>query len=193
MDHILHPVMPALILLGQFAAFAHCVVYCFISRFALLTVLILLGLICLSFYHFPTCKFSPPVLTGGISLESEGQPIPTVLFYFSEYSSLHFTSKPLGTVVSRSTAIGITINFMLHSFFNSLARFKYLSFCFLWFSLCFAGKAKSTRYFFIVNQQYVIPPDQRWTIRLYLTIPNCVISKFKNLLTEHLSLPIICD
>ena len=60
-------------------------------------------------------------------------------------SSSHF-SNPLVTVPKAPITIGIIVTFMFHSFFNSLARSRYLSF----FSYCFsfilqsAGTAKST-------------------------------------------------
>ena len=55
-------------------------------------------------------------------------------------------NNPLVTVPNAPITIGTIVTFMFHSFFNSLARSRYLSF----FSLCFrfilwsAGTAKST-------------------------------------------------
>ena len=50
-------------------------------------------------------------------------------------SSSSFT-KPLGIVPSATITNGITVTYMFHSSFSSLARSQYLSwFCFLWFSL----------------------------------------------------------
>ena len=68
-----------------------------------------------------------------------------ILLLISCSSSLF--SRPLETV-PRAPAIGITVTFMFHSFFSSLARSKYL-FIFLFsfiFILWSAGMAKSTRW-----------------------------------------------
>ena len=53
-------------------------------------------------------------------------------------------TNPLVTVPREPITLGITITFMFHSFFNSQARFRYLSFFSLSFNftLCFAGRAK---------------------------------------------------
>ena len=64
-------------------------------------------------------------------------------------------NNPLVTVPKAPITVGIIVNFMLHSFFNSLARSRYLSF----FSFSFrfilwsAGTAKSTilQVLFFVN------------------------------------------
>ena len=48
--------------------------------------------------------------------------ISTLLLIFC--SSSHF-SRPSGTVPSAQAIIGITVTFMIHSFFNSLERSKY--------------------------------------------------------------------
>ena len=55
-------------------------------------------------------------------------------------------SNPLVTVPKAPITIGIIATFMFHSFFNSLARSRYLSFFSLSFSsiLCSAGTEKST-------------------------------------------------
>ena len=60
-------------------------------------------------------------------------------------SSSPFT-KPLGIILSTLIIIGITITFIFHSFFSSLARSKYLSLFLLSliFTLWSAGMAKST-------------------------------------------------
>ena len=60
-------------------------------------------------------------------------------------SSNPFTN-PLGIVPSTPTTIGITVTFMFHSFFSSLARCRYLSLFSLSFifALWSAGTAKST-------------------------------------------------
>ena len=44
-------------------------------------------------------------------------------------------AKPLVTVLSTPITIGITVTFMFHSFFSSLARSWYLSLFFCWLSL----------------------------------------------------------
>ena len=55
-------------------------------------------------------------------------------------------SNPLVTVPEAPITIGIIVTFMLHNFFNSLARLRYLSFFSYSFSLIMwsAGIAKST-------------------------------------------------
>ena len=55
-------------------------------------------------------------------------------------------NKPLVTVPKAPITIGIIVTFMFHSFFNSLARWRYVSFFShsLSFILCSAGTAKST-------------------------------------------------
>ena len=60
-------------------------------------------------------------------------------------SSSPFTN-PLGIVQSATTTIGLTVTFMFHSFFSSLARSRYLSlFSHSFnFALWFAETAKST-------------------------------------------------
>ena len=54
--------------------------------------------------------------------------------------------NPLVTVQRAPITIGINVTFMFHSFFNSLARLRYLSFFSLFFNftLWSAGTAKST-------------------------------------------------
>ena len=55
-------------------------------------------------------------------------------------------TNPVVTVLSAAIIIGITVTFMFYSFFNSLARFRYLSFFSLSFNftLWSVGRAKST-------------------------------------------------
>ena len=55
-------------------------------------------------------------------------------------------TNPLVTVPSAKIIIGITVTFMFHSFFSSLARYRYLSLFSLSFNftLWSAGTAKST-------------------------------------------------
>ena len=55
-------------------------------------------------------------------------------------------NNPLVTLTKAPITIGIIVNFMFHSFFNSLARSRYLSLFSLTFSfiLWSAGTAKST-------------------------------------------------
>ena len=60
--------------------------------------------------------------------------------------SFRLYANPLVTVPRASITIGITVSFIFHSFFNSLARFRYLYFFSLSFNftLWSAGTAKST-------------------------------------------------
>ena len=102
-----------------------------------------------------------PELADGLSLESERQQVSrTFLCILASLNnavvwiastpplisnSYNPLTKPLGTIPSAPVIIGITVTIMFHSFFNSLARFKYLSiFSFLIFFLWSAVKAKST-------------------------------------------------
>ena len=69
-------------------------------------------------------------------------------------------SNPLVTIPKASVAIGIIVTFMFHSFFNSLARLRYLSFFSLSFSfiLWSAGTAKST-----ILQIFVVDYYEVWS------------------------------
>ena len=67
----------------------------------------------------------------------------TVVWMVSARHPISNSSNPLfkskKTVPSAPLTIGITVTFMFHSFFSSLARSKYMYlflFCFLWFSHC---------------------------------------------------------
>ena len=53
-------------------------------------------------------------------------------------SSFRLLSMSSGTVLSAPKIISITVTFMLHSFFSSLAKYKYLS-SFFWPSFTFCG------------------------------------------------------
>ena len=107
------------------------------------------------YYHFTPCKFFTPVLAVGLSLESKWQLIrfpghfwvfeliSTILWSCMAlmilpliFNSTRLASKPLTTIPSAPTIIGITVTFMFYSFFDSLARFKYLFICALLFPLC---------------------------------------------------------
>ena len=85
--------------------------------------------------------------------------------------------NPLMTVPSAPVTIGITITFMFHSFFNSLARYlSFFSFSFN-FTLLSAGTAKSTIFkvlifFFFVDYYKVWSSVRDLVIRFYLKIPN---------------------
>ena len=110
-------------------------------------------------------EFFQPVLADGFSLEFEKQQVSSSLQDSSQYSErsnnevvwmvstrrLIFMSStpstnPLVTVPQAPITIGIIVTFMSNSFFNSLARFRYLSFFSLSynFTLRSAGTAKST-------------------------------------------------
>ena len=87
-------------------------------------------------------NFSTPAMAGGYSLESEWQVSWTLLGILADLnnavvwiililalisSSSRPLSKPLRTVPSARTTIGITVTFMFYSCFSYLARSKYLS------------------------------------------------------------------
>ena len=94
--------------------------------------------------------------------------------------SFSLYTNPLVTVPRSSIAIGITVTFMFHSVFNSLARSRYLSFIFLPFdfTLWTAGIAKfPIRFsFFFVDYYKVKSSSQDQVIHLYLKIPNELVS-----------------
>ena len=58
-------------------------------------------------YYFTACEFLTLVLIGGHSLETEW------------LQDFQFLQSPLGTIPSVPTIIGITVTFILHSFFSS--------------------------------------------------------------------------
>ena len=85
-------------------------------------------------------------------------------------------NNPLVIVPNAPITIGTIVTFMFHSLFNSLARWKYLSF----FSLSFrfilwsAGTAKSTILqilFFFVDYYEVWSSGRDSVIRLYVKVP----------------------
>ena len=87
----------------------------------------------------------PSLSTGTFSLVSEWHQVFSALLDFLSILANHYNtvvwmvlilpliSKPLETVPSAPTMIGITITLLFHSFYSSQARFKYLSlvFCFV--------------------------------------------------------------
>ena len=89
-------------------------------------------------------------------------------------------NNPLVIVPNAPITIGTIVTFMFHSFFNSLARSRYLSF----FSLSFrfilwtAGTAMSTIlqilfffFFFVVDYYEVWSSGRDLVIRLYVKVP----------------------
>ena len=104
---------------------------------------------CIIIFYYPW-EFFTAELADGLSLEFEWQQVPSSLKDSSQYSgwskqcccldclslSPLFPSpftNPLVTVPRAPIIIGITVTFMFHGFFNSLVKFRYLSF----FSLSF--------------------------------------------------------
>ena len=86
------------------------------------------------------------------------------------FSSPTLFSRPLGTVPTAPTTIGITITFMFHSFSSSLARSRYLSIFSpsFTFTLLSAGITKSTRwqgpFFFLVNTRSRLLAWIEWSV-----------------------------
>ena len=87
-------------------------------------------------------------------------------------------NKPLVTVPKAPVTIGINVTFMFHSFFNSLARSRYLSlfshsFSFILWS---AGTAKSIIlqlfFFFFFDYNKIWSPGRDLAIRLYSKVPQ---------------------
>ena len=88
-------------------------------------------------------------------------------------------NNPLLTVPKAPITIGIIVTFMFHSFFNSLARSRYLSLFShsLSFILWSAGTAKSTVlqifiFFFFVDYYKVWSSGREYVIRLYIKVPQ---------------------
>ena len=85
-------------------------------------------------------------------------------------------NNPLVTVPKAPITISIVVTFMFHSFFNSLARSRYLSlfshsFSFILWS---AGTAKSIIlqiFFFFVDYYKVWSSGRDQVIRLYIKVP----------------------
>ena len=131
-------------------------------------------LLLLSFHSLRVCHTSVRV-TASLQHSSEYSPILTMLWFGCSWIFLipNFSSlfpKLLGTVANTPVIISITITFMFHSFFSSLARFEYL-FIFLLsiiFSLWSARTAKSTRckvlFFFLINTRFSPLAEIRWSV-----------------------------
>ena len=86
-------------------------------------------------------------------------------------------NNPLVTVPKVPIAISTIVTFMFHSFFNSLARSRYLSFFSHSFSfiLWSTGTAKSTILqilFFVVYYYKVYSSGRDLVIRLYVKVPS---------------------
>ena len=79
-------------------------------------------------------------------------------------------NNPLVTVSNAPITIGTIVTFMFHSFFNSLARSRYLSFFSLSFRfiLCSAGTAKSTilpiLFLLLIIMRYGLLAGIRWSV-----------------------------
>ena len=109
--------------------------------------------------HITPCKFFTSSLAAGLSLESKTPQVSRALLRILtndvvclvsisppiSNSSNPFTND-LGNVPSVPITVGITVTFMFHNFFSSLARSKYLSlFSFsLIFVVCRNGKVHSS-------------------------------------------------
>ena len=96
-------------------------------------------------------EFFTSALADGLSLEFEWQQVSLRLQDSSQYSSHSPFSNPFVTIPNAPISIGEIVTCMFHSFFfNSLARFRYLSFFSRYFSfiLWSAGTAKSTIYYY---------------------------------------------
>ena len=93
-------------------------------------------------------------------------------------------NNPLVTVLKAPITIGIIVTFMFHSFFNSLARSRYLSlfshsFSFILWS---AGTAKSTilQIFFFVDYYKVFSSGRHWVIRFDIKLPQELCVSFSS-------------
>ena len=81
--------------------------------------------------------------------------------------------NPLGIVPSAPITIGITVTFMFHSCFNSLARFRNLSLFSLsfYFTLCSTGTTKSTilqfLFLLLIISRCSSLAEIRWSIYWY--------------------------
>ena len=149
MDHLAHPVGSSL---NTLSVLVCCIrfSYDWWSRIIIIIIVII---------HF--WEFFSIVVADGFSLEFEWQQVSSSLAVLSNaviwiVSTRPPTSKssrpfnnPFVIVPKAPITIGTIVTFMFHSFFNSLARSRYLSF----FSLSFrfilwsAGTAKSTIYY----------------------------------------------
>ena len=107
---------------------------CFIISL-LVSFFLLLCQLVVSHLNLSDCK-SPYLFRALLSLLADLDnalvPMISIFSLISNLASLFL--KPQGTVLSMPTITGISIIFMLHSFFSSLARSKYLPiFCFFHF------------------------------------------------------------
>ena len=138
---------------------------------------------------FTPLEFFPSILADGFSLEFKRQQVCSSLQDTSQYSGrpqqccrldslypsanfqvLQAFNNPLVTVPNAPITIGTIVTFMFHSFFNSLARSRYLSF----FSLSFrfilwsAGTAKSTisqiLFLLLVIMRSGLLAEIRWSV-----------------------------
>ena len=113
------------------------------------------------YYYFTLWKVFTSVLADGLSLEFEWHQVSrtllsilavlnnTVVWMVSTRPQISKSSSPfnnpLVTVPKAPITISIVVTFLLHSFFNSFARSRYLSFSHSFsFILLSAGTAKST-------------------------------------------------
>ena len=89
-------------------------------------------------------------------------------------------SDPLVTVPKAPIKIGIIVTFMFHSFFNSLARSRYLSFFSHSFSfiLWSAGTAKSTilqvLFFLLIIIRSGLLAEIRWSMCMLKSHKSCL-------------------
>ena len=120
-------------------------------------------------------EFSTSALADGFSLESEWQQVSPSLQDTSQYSgrsskSSRLFSNPFVTVPNAPITIGMIVTRMFHSFFNSLARSRYLSFFSHSFSfiLWSAGTAKSTilqvLFFLLIIIRSGLLAEIRWSV-----------------------------
>ena len=91
----------------------------------------------------------------------------SIRLLISNTSSL--SSRPFGTVPSAPITIGITVILMFHSFFSSLARFKYLLEHFLLFSLCGPQEWQNSRkgkfsFYLLINAGFGHLPGIWWSV-----------------------------
>ena len=102
-------------------------------------------------------------------------------------------NNPLVIVPNAPITIGTIVIFMFHSFFNSLAKSRYLSFFSLsfWIILWSAGTAKSTILqilFFFFYYYEVWFTGRVWVIRLLLLLSYTLLEFFTSVLADGFSL-----
>ena len=104
-----------------------------------------------------------------------------ILPLISNSSSLF--SRPLRTVASTPTTIGITITFIFHSLFSSLARSKYLSIIsvsFIFTVVCLKGKNTKWQVFFLlIKAKSDLLAGIEWSICIWKS-QNFFESSFSN-------------